>query len=92
LLVTIKSLQTEGILQDGSLFLIFSNPRASGIRHIDLRQNSAEGLILKPDSNTNLMVSRTLILTIQQDFLEGTEQNLESGSHICYRRICCCWD
>jgi len=57
----------EGVLEDVSSSLVMSSAGASGIRQIHTLQKArAKGLVLKPDSNTNLMVSRTLIPTIQQ--------------------------
>jgi hypothetical protein len=70
--VTDGALSSEGILAEGSSSLILSKAGASGIRHIlgpDI--TAARGVVLKPDSNTNLMSSRTLIPTIQQKFFEG---------------------
>jgi hypothetical protein len=76
-----QSLQTEGILEDGASALVVSNAGASGIRHIALRHDTAtaKGFILKPDSNTNLVVSRTLIPTIQQELFKKSEEGIERG-------------
>ncbi|KAH6675843.1 hypothetical protein B0J14DRAFT_587427 [Halenospora varia] len=74
------SLQSEGVLEDETSSLIISNAGASGVRYIPLTgHNTGEvkGLILKPDSNTNLMVSRTLIPTIQQELFKASNENYE---------------
>jgi hypothetical protein len=61
-----ESAPDEGVLENGPSSLFLAKAGASGIRHI-LRPNTmqANGVVLKPDSNTNLMVWRTLIPTIQ---------------------------
>lgn len=68
----------EGIIDDGPgpSALIVSRAGASGIRSISLgageekdERGGAKGVVLKPDSNTNLMCQRTLIPTIQQDIV-----------------------
>ncbi|PMD46973.1 hypothetical protein L207DRAFT_550802 [Hyaloscypha variabilis F] len=70
-----KSQSEEGVLEEYSSSLVVSSAGASGIHHI-LGPNTrrAKGVVLKPDSNTNLMVSRTLIPTIQQKLLENEGQ------------------
>jgi hypothetical protein len=73
-----EEISSEGILDNESSSLIVSSAGASGIRYIvgpDMIR--AKGVVLKPDSNTNLMVSRTLIPTIQQDLFRGREQNVK---------------
>ncbi|KAF8861875.1 hypothetical protein BDZ45DRAFT_231519 [Acephala macrosclerotiorum] len=67
----------EGIIDDGPgpSTLIVSRAGASGIRSISLEvgeekeERGAKGVVLKPDSNTNLMCQQTLIPTIQQDIV-----------------------
>lgn len=74
------SLQSEGVLEDETSALIISNAGASGVRYIPLTGHNAgevKGLILKPDSNTNLMVPRTLIPTIQQELFKASNENYE---------------
>lgn len=76
--VTDETIASEGILDKGSSSLILSSAGASGVRYIlGPDMNGARGVVLKPDSNTNLMVSRTLIPTIQQDLFREREQNAE---------------
>jgi DUF2264 C-terminal domain len=73
--VTDEAGSNEGILAEGASSLILSTAGASGIRQI-LGPNTvaARGVVLKPDSNTNLMASRSLIPTIQQNLFEAKEQ------------------
>ncbi|KAH8656002.1 hypothetical protein BGZ60DRAFT_385188 [Tricladium varicosporioides] len=76
------SLHNEGILEDETSALIISNAGASGVRYTPLIRHDAKevkGLILKPDSNTNLMTSRTLIPTIQQELFKASDENYERG-------------
>ncbi|KAE9363394.1 hypothetical protein N431DRAFT_391140 [Stipitochalara longipes BDJ] len=76
---TAETLSEEGILEEDSNSLIVSSAGASGVRHIFGPSTSqAKGVVLKPDSNTNLMVSRSLIPTIQLKFLEE-EMETRSG-------------
>lgn len=72
---TDDALSSEGVLQEGQSSIIVSKAGASGIRHIlGPNINAGRGVVLKPDSNTNLMSSRTLIPTIQQKLFEGGEK------------------
>jgi hypothetical protein len=76
-----ETLQTEGVLLDEASALIVSSAGASGIRRIALHHSAemAKGVILKPDSNTNLMVSRSLIPIIQHELFRKTEEKVERG-------------
>jgi hypothetical protein len=66
---------TEGteVLESGALVL--SSQGASGILCLG-ETVKGKGEILKPDANTNLMVSRTLIPTIKREFSGGATENI----------------
>jgi hypothetical protein len=56
---------TEGVFEDDISAIVVSSAGASGIRVIGEPVKGAKGVILKPDSNTNLLVQRSLIPTLQ---------------------------
>ena len=70
----------EGSWQEEAACLVLSDAGASGVcdltdqinqlspRDCGTRSHASEGLILKPDANTNLIAQRTLIPTIQHEF------------------------
>jgi hypothetical protein len=66
----------EGVWDEGSSSLILSPAGVSGISQ--LRPLSANGVVLHPDSNTNLISQRTLIPTVKQKhiFSSGIEGEL----------------
>ena len=61
--------ELEGTVVNGSSAIIFSSSGASGI--VQQSSCSSKGVILKPDSNTNLVSPRTLLPTIQQSHKFG---------------------
>jgi Uncharacterized protein conserved in bacteria (DUF2264) len=80
---TNEEISDEGVLENGPSALILSEAGASGIRHIfGPNITQAKGVILKPDSNTNLMVSRTLMPTIQQKLFQ--EESVASDRDIVF--------
>ncbi|CZR54606.1 uncharacterized protein PAC_04490 [Phialocephala subalpina] len=74
----------DSVLNDASS-LIVSKAGASGVRSIPLRVSDGgneeggrgKGVVLKPDSNTNLMCQRTLIPTIQQEILGLNKEGVD---------------
>jgi len=62
----------EGKYERNGAAMVLSRTGASGVR--DLRTiNKSDGVILKPDSNTNLMEQRTLIPMLRDEFGKGEE-------------------
>ncbi|KAH7410729.1 hypothetical protein BKA64DRAFT_617514 [Cadophora sp. MPI-SDFR-AT-0126] len=88
----------EGFWQEEAACLVISDAGASGICDLTDRfkqslpgrqrthNRSSKGSILKPDANTNLIAQRTLIPTIQHDFMEmrtrenGEDVNIEEAA------------
>jgi hypothetical protein len=64
-----KRSATEGVFEHDISAIVVSSAEASGIRVIGEPVKGAKGVILKPDSNTNLFVQRSLIPTIQDSVI-----------------------
>ncbi|RDW62210.1 hypothetical protein BP6252_11643 [Coleophoma cylindrospora] len=62
----------EGTAADKDSSVVFSSSGISGI--VQLSTQQAQGVVLKPDSNTNLMTPRSLIPTIQQTVTLKSQQ------------------
>ncbi|KAK0118395.1 hypothetical protein ONS95_012684 [Cadophora gregata] len=75
-----NEISSEGINDSVSSALVVSSAGASGIRNLAYSSTAGKleinGEVLKPDANTNLMVSRTLIPTLKASIMPeeaGTE-------------------
>ena len=66
--------QTEGRIESKGAALVISRAGASGIRDLGTTI-TAKGVVLKPDSNTNLLEQRTLIPMLQTTVRTGEEQS-----------------
>lgn len=60
----------DGFLEDAASALILSKAGVSGIRQL-ISDAGAEGKVLKPDANTNLITARSLIPMVQQTLFKG---------------------
>ncbi|KAG4436265.1 hypothetical protein IFR05_008247 [Cadophora sp. M221] len=71
-------ISVEGVSESPASALIVSSAGASGVRNLTLSSSSSsvkvKGEVLKPDANTNLMVSRTLIPTLKVEMDLETDQ------------------
>ncbi|PVH73501.1 hypothetical protein DL98DRAFT_501130 [Cadophora sp. DSE1049] len=73
-----NEVSAEGVFESKSSALVVTSAGASGTQNIAFSSSGGKfevrGEVLKPDANTNLMVSRTLIPTIKVDILPGKEE------------------
>ncbi|KAH6716636.1 hypothetical protein BKA61DRAFT_600136 [Leptodontidium sp. MPI-SDFR-AT-0119] len=79
-------ISVEGVSESSASALIVSSAGASGVRNLALSSSGSEvkvnGEVLKPDANTNLMVSRTLIPTLRVEVNLEKEQGKLSVTFI----------
>ncbi|KAH7314331.1 hypothetical protein BKA65DRAFT_571627 [Rhexocercosporidium sp. MPI-PUGE-AT-0058] len=72
-------MSVEGISESSTSALIVSSAGASGVRNLALSSSggtvNVKGEVLKPDANTNLMVSRTLIPTLKVEMNLNKDQD-----------------
>ena len=75
-----EPVSTEGSFESSTAALIISSAGASGVRNLALSSFGStvkvKGEVLKPDANTNLMVSRTLIPTLKIEGLPEKQHEL----------------
>lgn len=84
-----KTAPLEAIMETSEGCCIFSKAGASGVRQLDVdtiadstgfTQTQAQGSLLKPDSNTNLLCQRTVIPTVKSEL--ALQQNAGAGEFL----------